>query len=113
MLGIAALAFGVFAIAAPEQAALIYGLHAPRDDIWVKAAGVRDFGLGFALTVAVGMRSDQGIVAMLLGLAIIGVGDAILVWSITGAPVAAHLLHVGGCGLSLALAAAGQYGSRQ
>lgn len=107
LLGAAALAFGVAAIGAPGTAATIYGLGAPRDPVWVRSAGVRDISLGFALLATIGLRNDTGVVAMLLGLAIIGLGDAILVWNVNSGFVAAHVLHVGGCLFSIALSLVG------
>lgn len=106
-LGVGIVGFGLAAVIFPGRAASLYGVLAEAQVVWVQAAGIRDLGLGLSLTFAAGSRNRLAVLASLMGIFAVGLGDAVLVFFVRNGIIAAHLFHFGGVAGVTLLAIAG------
>ena len=98
LIGIGLLTFGALAIAAPETAALMFGVPTQTTEAraYVWATATRDVAIGCWFLVLLALRvSRQALGASLIVMALIPIGDFVNVYSNAGQSTMALLLHGG------------------
>ena len=98
LIGIGLLTIGVLAIAAPETAALMFGVPTQTTEAraYVWATATRDVAIGCWFLVLLALRvSRQALGASLIVMALIPIGDFANVYSNAGQSTMALLLHGG------------------
>ena len=106
LIGIGLLTFGALAIAAPETAALMFGVPTQTTEAraYVWATATRDVAIGCFFLVLLALRvSRQALGASLIVMALIPIGDFVNVYSNAGQSTMALLLHGGSSVLFLTL----------
>ena len=98
LIGIGLLTIGALAIAAPETAALMFGVPTQTTEAraYVWATATRDLAIGCWFLVLLALRvSRQALGASLIVMALIPIGDFVNVYSNAGQSTMALLLHGG------------------
>ena len=98
LIGIGLLTIGALAIAAPETAALMFGVPTQTTEAraYVWATATRDVAIGCWFLVLLALRvSRQALGASLIVMALIPIGDFVNVYSNAGQSTMALLLHGG------------------
>ena len=98
LVGIGLLTIGALAIAAPETAALMFGVPTQTTEAraYVWATATRDVAIGCWFLVLLALRvSRQALGASLIVMALIPIGDFVNVYSNAGQSAVALLLHGG------------------
>ena len=98
LIGIGLLTIGALAIAAPETAALMFGVPTQTTEAraYVWATATRDVAIGCFFLVLLALRvSRQALGASLIVMALIPIGDFVNVYSNAGQSTMALLLHGG------------------
>jgi len=106
LIGIGLLTIGALAIAAPETAALMFGVPTQTTEAraYVWATATRDVAIGCWFLVLLALRvSRQALGASLIVMALIPIGDFVNVYSNAGQSTMALLLHGGSSVVFLAL----------
>ena len=106
LIGIGLLTIGALAIAAPETAALMFGVPTQTTEAraYVWATATRDVAIGCFFLVLLALRvSRQALGASLIVMALIPIGDFVNVYSNAGQSTMALLLHGGSSVVFLAL----------
>ena len=106
LIGIGLLTIGALAIAAPETAALMFGVPTQTTEAraYVWATATRDVAIGCSFLVLLALRvSRQALGASLIVMALIPIGDFVNVYSNAGQSTMALLLHGGSSVVFLAL----------
>ena len=106
LIGIGLLTIGALAIAAPETAALMFGVPTQTTEgrAYVWATATRDVAIGCCLLVLLALRvSRQALGASLIVMALIPIGDFVNVYSNASQSTMALLLHGGSSVVFLAL----------
>jgi len=106
LIGIGLLTIGALAIAAPETAALMFGVPTQTTEAraYVWATATRDVAIGCWFLVLLALRvSRQALGASLIVMALIPIGDFVNVYSNAGQSTMALLLHGGSSVLFLTL----------
>ena len=106
LIGIGLLTIGALAIAAPETAALMFGVPTQTTEAraYVWATATRDVAIGCFFLVLLALRvSRQALGASLIVMALIPIGDFVNVYSNAGQSTMALLLHGGSSVLFLTL----------
>ena len=106
LVGIGLLTIGALAIAAPETAALMFGVPTQTTEAraYVWATATRDVAIGCFFLVLLALRvSRQALGASLIVMALIPIGDFVNVYSNAGQSTMALLLHGGSSVVFLAL----------
>ena len=98
LIGIGLLTIGALAIAAPETAALMFGVPTQTTEAraYVWATATRDVAIGCCFLALLALRvSRQALGASLIVMALIPIGDFVNVYSNAGQSTMALLLHGG------------------
>ena len=98
LIGIGLLTIGALAIAAPETAALMFGVPTQTTEAraYVWATATRDVAIGCCFLVLLALRvSRPALGALLIVMALIPIGDFVNVYSNAGQSTMALLLHGG------------------
>ena len=106
LIGIGLLTIGALAIAAPETAALMFGVPTQTTEAraYVWATATRDLAIGCWFLVLLALRvSRQALGASLIVMALIPIGDFVNVYSNAGQSTMTLLLHGGSSVVFLAL----------